>query len=58
MISTSKGGKTKQKWELIPEQLTLQQALEILNPDNREPINYKRGAYQRILIELKKRGKC
>ena len=58
MIAKSIGGKTRQKWELIPEQLTLQQALEILNPDYPDYIYRKRGAYQRILIELKKRGKC
>ena len=57
MVSRSIGGKRRQKWELIPDQLTLKQALEILNPDNRDYIDRKRGAYQRVLIELRKNPK-
>jgi len=52
MISKSIGGKTKQKWELCPEQLTLEQALEILNPDNKDYIGNKRGAYKRVVNAL------
>lgn len=57
MVSRSIGGKRRQKWELIPDQLTLKQALEILNPDNRDYIYRKRGAYKRILMELKNNPK-
>ncbi len=57
MISKGIGGKTKKIWELCPEQLTLEQALEILHPDSKECIGNKRGAYKRIVMELKKEGK-
>ena len=56
MISKSISGKTRQKWEVIPQQLSLEEALKILNPDNRDYIDKKRGAYKRILIELNKGG--
>lgn len=41
-------------WTLGPEQLTLEQALEILNPDNKDYIYRKRGAFKRVLMELEK----
>jgi len=47
---------TKPKvWTTEPSQLTLEQALEILNPDSGyQYIALRRGAYKRLLIELKK----
>lgn len=53
MIATRDDAKSI-KWTTIPSQLTLEKALEILNPDSRYNIADRRGAYKRILEELSK----
>lgn len=55
MIYTREDLKKPKVWIANYQNMTLQQALDILNPDNLyQPIALRRGAYKRLLIELKK----
>ena len=55
MIYTRDNLKKPKVWIADYQKITLQQALDKLNPDGLyQPIALKRGAYKRLLIELKK----
>lgn len=55
MIYTRNDLKKPKVWIANYQNITLQQALDILNPDNfYQPIALRRGAYKRLLVELEK----